>query len=142
MPLKYHPEPGTILICDFPKDCREPEMVKRRPVVVLSPRLKRRHGLITVVPMSTTAPRHVTEYHHQLRFDPPLPAPYDSPICWVKGDMLFTVGFDRLNLVRTGRDHEGKRKYLTLQLDRATLTEIHRCVLMGLGLPGLTTYLG
>jgi hypothetical protein len=46
--LKFHPEPGTILIRDYTTGFREPEMVKRRPIVTISPRLKRRDGLITV----------------------------------------------------------------------------------------------
>jgi mRNA interferase MazF len=31
MPLKFHPEPGTILICDYTTGFIAPEMVKRRP---------------------------------------------------------------------------------------------------------------
>ena len=52
--LKFHPEPGTILICDYSTGFRLPEMVKKRPVVTISPRLKRRDGLITVVPLSVS----------------------------------------------------------------------------------------
>jgi uncharacterized protein YifN (PemK superfamily) len=43
--LKFHPEPGTILICDYSTGFKKPEMVKKRPVVTISPRLKRRDGL-------------------------------------------------------------------------------------------------
>jgi len=49
MALKYHPDPGDILICNFAVGFKEPEMVKSRPCVVLSPRLRRRSGLCTVV---------------------------------------------------------------------------------------------
>jgi mRNA interferase MazF len=107
MTLKFHPEPGTILIRDYTTGFREPEMVKRRPVVTISPRLKRRDGLITVVPLSTTPPTPVCDHHCRLTIDPALPEPFDSPEMWVKADMLATVGFARLDLIRTGRDESG-----------------------------------
>ncbi|MBM3084813.1 type II toxin-antitoxin system PemK/MazF family toxin [Chelatococcus daeguensis] len=138
MPLKFHPEPGTVLICDFDSGFREPEMVKRRPVVVISPRLKRRTGLVSVVPLSTTPPDPIEDYHCEVRMEPPLPKPFDSPTAWVKADMLYTVGFQRLELVRTGRDQYGKRKYLTPVLAPAELARIQHCVLVALGLSGLT----
>jgi uncharacterized protein YifN (PemK superfamily) len=64
MPLTYHPETGTILICDYNLGGGfiEPEMVKRRPVVVISPRFRHRDWLCTVVPLSTThqvQPKHI-----------------------------------------------------------------------------------
>ncbi|WP_210210156.1 type II toxin-antitoxin system PemK/MazF family toxin [Rhodopseudomonas palustris] len=59
MTLKFHPEPGTILICDYSTGFKAPEMVKKRPVVTVSPRLKRRDGLVTVVPLSTSRPEPV-----------------------------------------------------------------------------------
>ncbi|WP_432431527.1 type II toxin-antitoxin system PemK/MazF family toxin [Chelatococcus daeguensis] len=96
-----------MLICDFDSGFREPEMVKRRPVVVISPRLKRRTGLVSVVPLSTTPPDPIEDYHCEVRMEPPLPTPFDSPTAWVKADMPYTVGFQRLELVRTGRDQYG-----------------------------------
>jgi mRNA interferase MazF len=80
--------------------------------VTISPRLKRRDGLITVVPLSTTPPSPVCDHHCRLTMVPALPEPFDSPEMWVKADMLATVGFARLDLIRTGRDPFGKRKYL------------------------------
>ena len=41
MALNFHPEPGMVLICDFTTGFRVPEIVKRRPVVVISPRRRR-----------------------------------------------------------------------------------------------------
>ncbi|MEI6730857.1 MAG: type II toxin-antitoxin system PemK/MazF family toxin, partial [Pseudomonadota bacterium] len=49
MAIKYHPNPGTVLTCDF-SGMIEPEMIKERPVVVISPRLCSRTGLCTIVP--------------------------------------------------------------------------------------------
>lgn len=44
-----------VLICDFTTGFQAPEMVKKRPVVVVSPR--RRIGQVcTVVPLSSVAP--------------------------------------------------------------------------------------
>jgi len=140
MPLKFHPEPGTLLICDF-DGFRVPEMVKRRPIVVISPRLKRRDGLLTVAPLSTTPPDPIMDYHCEIELAEALPAPFDSPRMWVKADMIYNVSFDRLELVRTARDHTGKRRYLTKRLPAADLIKIHRCVLIGLGLPHLTKHL-
>jgi mRNA interferase MazF len=114
--LKFHPEPGTILICDYSTGFRVPEMVKKRPVVTISPRLKRRDGLITVVPLSTSEPEPICSHHCKIALDPVLPEPFDSAEMWVKADMIATVGFHRLDLARTGRDPFGKRKYLTIKL--------------------------
>ena len=52
---------------------------------------------------------------------------------WVKGDMIYTVGFHRLDLVRTERDHTGRRKYLTRRIPDEELKRIRHCVLVGLG---------
>jgi uncharacterized protein YifN (PemK superfamily) len=54
MPLRYQPQEGSVLICDF-RGYEVPEMIEVRPVVVI-----RKHRtnslLVTVVPLSTTAP--------------------------------------------------------------------------------------
>lgn len=138
MTLKFHPEPGTILVCDYTTGFILPEMVKRRPVVTISPRLKRRDGLITVVPLSTSAPKPVCDHHCSIRLAHALPPPFDSKEMWVKADMLATVSFDRLDLVRTGRDPYGKRKYLTPQLEPDQLKIVYHCVLHAIGLSHLT----
>ena len=136
--LKFHPEPGTILICDYSTGFRLPEMVKKRPVVTISPRLKRRDGLITVVPLSTSPPVPVCDHHCKISLKQTLPEPFDSAEMWVKADMLATVGFERLDLVRTGRDPFGKRKYLTPQLEPEALQIVYQCVLHAIGLGHLT----
>lgn len=140
MPLKYHPEPGTILICDY-TGFREPEMVKRRPVILVSPRLKHQDDLATIVPLSTTAPGRVHDFHYELELEAPLPAPFDSPTMWVKADMLATVAFHRLDLVRDVRGADGKRKYLTQKIIGEQLRCVYRCVLSAIGLPNLTRHL-
>lgn len=141
MPLKFHPNPGTLLVCDYSKGFAEPEMVKRRPVVVVSPRLKRRDGLCAVVPLSTSPPNPICDYHCEVAFDPPLPAPFNAPVMWAKADMLATVGFHRLDLHRTGRDHTGKRQYLTRTLSSDDMRRIQCALLHGLGLGALTSHI-
>ncbi len=118
MALTFHPRQGAILMCDY-SGFKVPEMVKTRPVAVISPRLRRRENLCTVVPLSTTAPDDPQQYHCELRLARPLPAPWDAPTQWVKSDMLATVGFHRLNLIQIGRDQYGKRRYLDLTIPTA-----------------------
>ena len=140
MAIHSHPEIGTIVICDF-KGFVPPEMVKRRPALVVSPRLRRRGKLCTIVPLSTSVPPDVAAYHFKLHVDPPLPPPYDSSFHWVKADMLYTVSFDRLDLPFNGKDPSGKRIYDVRVIDKADLIKIQECILHGLGLSGLTGYL-
>lgn len=48
--------------------------------------------------------------------------------------MVYTVGFHRLNLIQTGKDHQGKRLYFSQCLGKEQINEIRRCVLHGLGM--------
>lgn len=137
MAIQFHPQRGTILICDF-TGMREPEMVKRRPVVVISPRLRNRGNLVAIVPLSTTHPGDTYPYHFRLQIEPPLPAPYADQVCWVKGDMVYTVGFYRLFLPQLGKDASGKRISDIRVLDSGVMSKIAACVLHGLGLDALT----
>jgi uncharacterized protein YifN (PemK superfamily) len=138
MPLNIHPAIGSILICDFCPGFVAPEMVKRRCVVVVSPRFRNREGLCTVVPLSTTPPSPVEPYHMKLCFDPPLPSPYDSDYKWVKGDMLYTVSFGRLGFPFIGKDGDGKRQYDKRIVSKEELSAIQQCLLAGLGISILT----
>lgn len=140
MPIPYHPEPGTIVICDF-FGYVVPEMVKRRPSIIISPRLRNRKGLCTVVPLSSVEPNIIMPYHYRLHLTPPLPAPYDTSLSWVKADMLATVSFKRLHLPYKGKDSNGKREYDVRVIDSADFIKIKECVLHALGMTGLTDYL-
>ena len=140
MPIHYHPTPGTIVICDF-RGFIAPEMIKRRPAIIVSPRLRGRNGLCTIVPLSTTAPKPIMPYHHRICIDPPLPAPYNSSVQWVKGDMFSTVSFDRLFLPRRGKDDSGKRIYDVRIIDDIDFIKIKECILHALGMTKLTDYL-
>ena len=120
MAINFHPKRGTVLICDF-TGFKPPEMVKRRHVVVVSPRYRRHTGLCLVVPFSTVPPRELEPHHYQIPlgkygfFDPVRPT-------WVKADMLTSVSFERLDrLLLYGR-------YTAPQLRDEDLVEIQRCV--------------
>ena len=133
MAIKFHPVRGALLACDF-NGFIDPEMNKKRPVVVLSPRFRTRDRLCTVVPLSTTAPRPVAPYHYKLHTTPPLPAPYDAGFHWVKGDMIYTVSFTRLHLMHDGKDASGNRIYDDRVISADDLAIIENCVLHGLGI--------
>ena len=133
MPFYFHPGPGTVLICDFDTGFRPPEMVKKRPVVVISPRFRRASPLRTVVPLSTAIPDPVEPFHH--RMDPrSLPGPLATRETWAKCDMLATVALDRLDRVLIGRHPGGKRIYVANTVTPDDLAAIHRCVMIALGL--------
>ena len=68
MPITFQPKPRTIVYCDF-AGYIEPEIVKRRPVVVLAVH-KRNSRLVAVVPLSTTRPDPVEAHHHRLLQNP------------------------------------------------------------------------
>jgi len=134
MSIQVHPAPGQIVICDF-QGMKEPEMTKRRPVVVLSARIRDRQKLCTVVPLSSTPPRPVRDHHMRVELKPPLPEPYAEPVCWAKADMLYTVSFDRLQLPFSGKDEKGKRIYIIQSISDDELVALRQCVLAGLGFP-------
>jgi uncharacterized protein YifN (PemK superfamily) len=140
MAIQFHPEQGTIVICDF-KGFVPPEMVKRRPAVIISPRLRNRGKLCAIVPLSTTHPRPIASYHYKLHVDPVLPKPYNANFHWVKADMIYTVSFDRLYLPFEKKDGSGKRNYDVRVIDKSDLIKIQQCLLHGLGLTNLTDYL-
>ncbi|UUR07493.1 type II toxin-antitoxin system PemK/MazF family toxin [Sphingomonas glaciei] len=113
MPLTFPAAPRTILLCDYSMGgFRPPEMVKRRPAVVITGRLPRRNNLHTVVPLSGTPSDERNLYHCKIELTAPLPEPFAETTWWVKADMIATVSLERLDLFRTGRDQHGRRKYL------------------------------
>lgn len=140
MPLRFHPRQGTVVVCDFGDGFRPPEMVKRRPAIVISPQIADRPGLCTVVPISTRVPHVVMPFHVELA-DLTLPHPYAEGPNWVKADMVFAASLERLDLFRAGRGRDGKRLYLTEALTREQFAQVRRAVLCGLGMSFLTKHL-
>lgn len=143
MPITIHPRPGQILWCDFSTGFKEPEAVKKRPVVVLTPSMQGRNQLTTVVVLSTTAPNPICDFHCQL---PPNCLPmlgqFQNDGSWIKGDLVYSVGFHRLDLIKTGRRRQdGKRLYFTNRLSRERMRQIYTCVLHGMNLGVLAEHI-
>ena len=100
MPLTFHPSPGAILIGDYGHGAphQPPEMMKVRPVVVISPR-RRTSQIVTVIPLSSAAPEPLQPWHHHLSTGayPPARGPM-----WAKCDMVAAVSLGRLDRVKHG----------------------------------------
>ena len=89
-----------MLICDF-SGFKMPEMVKARPVVIVSPNHLIRPGLVTVVPLSTTQPEPVQTYHYRLNGSP-IPGNAATEV-WAKCDMICCVSLHRIDRVKIHR---------------------------------------
>uniref|UniRef100_B0SVE5 Transcriptional modulator of MazE/toxin, MazF n=1 Tax=Caulobacter sp. (strain K31) TaxID=366602 RepID=B0SVE5_CAUSK len=99
MALLYQPRPNNVVMCDF-AGFVVPEMIKVRPVVVIARNRKNRR-LVTVAPLSTTAPDDLDEVHHEMSRNP---SPgREAVTCWAKCDMLATVSLARLDRFKVGR---------------------------------------
>lgn len=118
---KFYPKAGHVLICDFERGFVEPEMVKPRPVIVVSKSELHGRRLCTVVPLSTTAP-HVEHDWHVLLTQNPLPETLGYKQIWAKCDMVYTVSFDRLD--KPHKKAKGKREYFTVRLNQADLNSV------------------
>ena len=134
MELRYYPKKGLLLMCDF-SGFKAPEMNKKREVIVLTARGSLENGLATVVPLSTTPPGKVENFHWIIpTMCLPNTARYKNSDSWLKGDMIYTVSFSRLSLINIGRNSEGKRSYHTSKLGKENMKKIHECLLHGLNL--------
>jgi mRNA interferase MazF len=125
--ITFHPKAGTVLICDFNTGFREPEMVKARPVIVVSPNHAHYSELYTVVPMSTTPPRIVRPYHYKFASNP---VPYETDEVWAKCDMVVTVARHRLDRIKVKRG-----KYEIGHLSAEELEAIRHCLRYVIGIP-------
>ena len=110
MALKYQPKEATVLMCDF-SGFQVPEMIKVRPVVVLRKHSQNRQ-LVTIVPLSTTAPDHMAGHHVVL----PSYLPGSALTCWAKCDMIYTVATSRLDRCRVKSRHGRGREYMTFTM--------------------------
>ena len=142
MALTYHPQPGEILLCNYSTGFVPPEMTKLRPVVIVSPRLRRRNDLVSVVPLSTTEPVPVELHQCAIVLLTALPAPYNSTKMWAKCDMIATVALSRLDRFRAARKSGSSgRHYVSGQLDPSQMLLIRRAILYSLGFALLTIHL-
>lgn len=139
LPIKYHPQHGSIVCVRFEPGFTEPEMVKNRLCIVLSRAMGGRDKLVTVVPLSQTKPTHIKPYHMPLVIPFTLPDRWGDHERWVKGDMIYSVGFHRVELLRLAKDAKG-RAYQQSPLPDDILTSIRKCVLHGLGMSSLVKH--
>jgi len=138
MGIIFDPTPGLVLMCNFGTGFKKPEMVKNRPVIVISRKLKDRAGLCTVVPLSTREPDVIKDWHHKLSNDS-LPVPYHTKDTWAKCDMVITVAYHRLDRVRIGKDSNGKRMYSHMCITQDEFAAIKTCVVQALNLGAVIT---
>ena len=132
MALTFRPRPGTLLMCDFATGFKPPEMTKKRPVVVISPRRRRLMSkVVTVVPLSTAAPNPVEPFHH--RMNPrSVPVELGTQESWAKCDMLCTVSLERLDRVLVNQG--GRRVFVAPRVQDEDLDAIRQGVVSALGL--------
>ena len=126
MPITFHPKPGQVLYCDF-RGYMVPEIVKTRPVVIVSPGHLARPGLVTVVPLSTTPPDPVRPYHYRLQGNP-IPGSTETEV-WAKCDLFASVSLERLDRVKLGRG-----EYRTGAVSMDQVKAIRRACLYALGI--------
>lgn len=116
-----------MFMCDL-AGMREPEIVKVRPVVIISPRLPYRSGLVTIVPISLSPPRHEVPYNYKLSKNYN-PLESDDLDCWAKCDLVMNLSLTRLDSFKVGR-----RKWETPTILPHDLRGIRVGVLYGLGM--------
>jgi mRNA interferase MazF len=123
MAITFHPKAGMILMCDF-KGLVAPEIIKTRPVVIISPNNIVRSGLCTVVPLSTTAPDPVQAYHYQIPHDPLR----NGAETWAKCDLVMSVSCARLDRIKLGRG-----QYITGAVNMDHVRELRRRAALSFG---------
>jgi mRNA interferase MazF len=139
MAITFHPKQGTVLICDY-SGFVLPEMIKRRPVVIVSPTSRKQQQLYTIVPLSTTKPVPIEAHHHKMN-PLSLPGEYAEEETWAKCDMIATVSIARFDRIKLGKDVNGKRQYVTHHVIKEDLDAIIKGLLKALGLATLTQHL-
>jgi len=115
-----------VFLCDYTGYVR-PEIIKARPVVVVSPR---RHRMVLadvttlVVPLSKLPPQVAQPWH--IAIPPGKYAAIDA--CWAKGDLVSHVALARLSFLRH------RRRLVVPVLDRRDLQSVRNAVANALGL--------
>ena len=98
---------------------------------------------MTVVGLSTVQPNPRMPYHLELpKKSLPMLGRYQKKSTWLKGDMIYTVGFHRLDLIHLGRDKTTKkRKYFYDRLGRDQMKLVYGCVLESLNMHHLVEHI-
>jgi len=122
--IQFHPRKGEVLICDFTGNI-VPEIVKRRPVLVITPRLPNRYGLVTVVPLSSSPP--IEEVPYVVRLSKNYVSRDDCPL-YAKCDLVCSVALKRLDRLKSGY-----RKFASPKVDDTDLEAVLKGVKCALG---------
>ena len=131
--LAFQPREGQILACHFGLGFRKPEIVKTRPVLVVSPHRKEWSGLCVVVPIRSKPPLEQQPYH--LRLPNGLLPGNKYAESWIKGDLVMTVASHRLDRLKAGF-----RRYEAPRVPPDLLREARRCILHATGMHSLTAH--
>lgn len=128
MAIQATPKNGIILMCDFSEHENElisdGNMIKTRPVAVVSPSMQGRGKILHVVPISMTAPKVICPWHVQIPIDcMPAAAQHKGGARWAKCDMVVTAGWSRLNRYE-GSKRGGRIEYQDGYLDLPTMLAI------------------
>lgn len=128
--LKYQPKAGSIVKCDF-KGFIVPEIIKTRPVLVISSH-KSNSKLVTVIPLSATAPTNIEYYHLELDLKAESNIEPFLFNCkrWFKCDLIYVVSIERMD--RYKNRITGKRD--TPQVSQRTLKTVKEMTRLANGL--------
>ena len=134
------PSRGRIIIVNFELAGAgvPPEMRKTgRPCVVVQNNSLARGRLVTVVPLSTTAPDREMPYHHRMDHrsfrDWPVEWDGQGESRWAKCDYVTTISLDRC-IDPYHRDAYGPRRYVKCRVIAADMAAIEKCILWALGI--------
>lgn len=119
------------MICDYATGFKAPEMVKRRLCVVVSPKLKRRDNLASVVPLSETEPQPVEAWHHKIAL---VSKSWGDGPRWAACDMIATVAYARLSRPHYRHLVTNARLFEKLALSAPELAAVRAKVTLALGL--------
>lgn len=121
--INFHPRAGTVLACDF-SGYRSPEIVKTRPVVIVSPLPQ----VAIVVPFSLTKQIRPTASHYRM---PPGRYPFfdHAGEVWAKGELVAHVSYARLDRLKF------KSQYIAPALDPQDFRAIKNALAAAIGLP-------
>lgn len=97
MSIPFYPKIGQILWCDL-SDFKAPEMTKRRPVIIIGPKLNNRSDLVTIVPLSLSLPNEEVPYVVKLskNYHPKEEDGDEEKASWAKCDMVMNLSKSRL----------------------------------------------
>jgi mRNA interferase MazF len=125
--ITFSPVEGTVLVCDFSIGFRPPEVIEKRPCVVISKQRTNRR-LCVVVPISTT------ESTNRKAIAVPLPSakyPFLRRDSWAKCHAPSTVSITRLSMMRdpvAGRGLDTRQTILDTRDLMAVRLGVARCI--------------